>query len=176
MSKSLALLISEAAVIEQKLIESNGELTPEIEALLSVTEVELPEKIDNYSIVLERFGALAKFYKERAKFFAEISKRCEAAEERLKGNIKDAMTELNKTELFGNEVKFCLARTKPKLIVDDEGKSPKEYKREVVTIEVDKDRLRDDLSIGPIEGAHLEESYSLRTYGKSLEKISGGKK
>lgn len=174
--KSLSLLVSQASLLEQKLIESAGEITEEIQDMLSVRDEQLPEKVDGYSIVLDRFAALEAYYKERAQFFSEIAKRCEAVQDHLKTNIKNAMTELNVTELSGHDIKFTKTRVKPRLIIEDESKIPKEYKQDVITTKVDKDRLREDLAVGPIDGAHLEESFSLKIYGASLKPKTKGVK
>jgi hypothetical protein len=50
------------------------------------------------------------------------------------------------------------------LVIEDESKIPKEYMKEIVETVLDKDRLKEDLAIGPIEGAKLEESFALKTY------------
>lgn len=168
--KSLALIVSETAILEQKLVESGGEITPEIESYLQIKDIELPEKVDSYSIVMDRFDALEKFYKERADFFSQIAKRCKGVRERLKDNLKREMRNLNMTEIKGNEMRFVLSKTKPALVLEDETLIPRDYIKQVYVESIDKDRLKEDLAFGPIPGAHLEESYSLRPYANTPSK------
>lgn len=161
---SLVKIVKEVASLETMLIESGGELTPEIEAMLTVKEVNLPEKVDSYEAMLDRLSVIESLYKERAKLFSQAAKSLGNAQDTLKDRIKYAMKELGVTELLGHDIRFKLSSSKPKLVIEDEKAIPKEYKAEVITVEVQKDKLLEDLKIGSVEGARLEESFSLRTY------------
>lgn len=164
MSNSLVSIVREVATLETLLIESGGELTPEIESMLTVKEVNLPEKVDNYEAMLDRLESIEGLYKERAKMFSTAAKSLGNAQDTLKERLKFAMKELGVTELMGHDIRFKLSATKPRLVIDDEKLVPKDYKVEVVTTEVQKDKLAEDLKIGSVAGAHLEESFSLRKY------------
>jgi len=170
MNKPLAVLINETNLLEQMLVESQGTITPEIEKYLAVKESQLPEKVDGYSLVMDRFEHLEAYYKQRADFFSQVADQCKAVRERLKENIKYAMKDLGTDEVAGFDVRFKLQKVKPKLVVDDEAKIPKEYYKTVITESLDKEKLKEDLAIGKIEGAHLEESFSLKTYANVPKK------
>jgi hypothetical protein len=167
---SLVKIVNEVSLLEQKLIESEGQLTPEIEALLAVSGEMLPAKVDNYSMVLERFDALSEHYKERAAFFSKIAKQCEGVQDRLKENIKFAMKTLNVDELSGQDVKFKLQKVKSKVVIEDESLIPDDYYKSEIVHTLQKDKLKGDLEIGPIPGARLEESVSLKTYAATTTK------
>lgn len=167
---NLVQIVNDVSTIEEKLIQSEGQLTPEIEALLVINSEMLPAKIDNYSLVLERFDSLAEYYSKRAKFFSQISKQCEAVQERLKENIKTAMKTLETDEIKGHDIRFKLQRTKPSVVIVDEKLIPKEYKKEIITYQIEKERLKSDLEIGVVPGAKLEESFSLRAYANLTKK------
>lgn len=162
--KSLVSIVRDVATLETMLIEAGGEMTPEIEAMLTVKEVNLPEKIDNYEAMLDRLEAIEALYKERAKMFSAAAKSLANAQDTLKERLKIAMKELGVTELLGHDIRFKLSVSKPKLVILDEKLIPKEYKIQVITDEVQKDRLSEDLKIGSVPGAILEETYSLRKY------------
>ena len=164
MNNSLVAIVREVATLETLLIESGGELTPEIEAMLTVKEVNLPEKVDGYEAIMDRLDSLEGMYKERAKMFSTAAKSLGMAQDALKERLKFAMKELGVTELMGNDIRFKLSASKPRLVIEDEKLVPKEYKQETVMIEVKKDLLTEDLKIGSVPGARLEESVSLRKY------------
>ena len=50
--QSLVAIVSRVAEIETLLIEGNGELTDRVLALITQTEVALPQKIENYAQLL----------------------------------------------------------------------------------------------------------------------------
>lgn len=169
-NKSLITLVSESNDLERMLIESGGELTPEIEAMLQVKGAQLPDKVDAYHFTKDRFATLETYYKERANFYYNIAKQCGAVQDRLVENLKYAMNELHTDELVGHDVKFKLSKSKAKLVIDDPEMVPVAYKTEVITTQIEKEKLRADLEIGEVAGAHLEPSFSLRTYANTPNK------
>ena len=167
-SKSLRTIVSETAQLETMLIESNGEITPEIEAALSVKEINLPQKVDNYSMVIDRMESVSKFYYEKAKIFMQMSKSAESVSERCKANMKFAMQELKVTELVGNDIKFKLVKSNPAVVINDENEVDGSYKITKTTTSVDKKRIADDLKLGiPVKGAELQQNQSLRVYANT---------
>lgn len=162
MNKSLQLIINEANQLEEMLIHSGGELTPEIEAALAVRDLNLVEKIDGYAHIMDRFASLEAHYKQKAEFFAKISKQCAAVQARLEGNIKFAMQEFESAELLGTDIKFTLKPTAGSLVVEDEAMVPVEFKTEIISTVLDKKRLKDACSKNEIPGARIEPGFSLR--------------
>jgi hypothetical protein len=169
-NQSLIAIVQQANQLEQMLIESGGELTPEIEAALTVTEINLPEKVDGYENVISRFEHLEEFYKAKSQFFIRLQKQCANVQHHLKENIKFAMQTGGIDELKGYDIRFKLSNAKPSLVIEDESLIPKEYKTEVITIEVNKKSLAEDLSMGEIPGAKLQASVSLRKYANTPAK------
>lgn len=163
-NNSLVSIVKEVATLETMLIESGGELTPEIEQMLTVKEVNLPAKVDSYEAMLGRLEVIEGLYKERAKLFSSAAKSLANAQDTLKERLKFAMKELGVTELMGHDIRFKLSASKPKLVIEDEKLIPKEYKVQVISEEIEKDRLTEDLKIGSVSGAKLEETFSLRKY------------
>lgn len=175
-NQSLLAIVGKTVEIEKMLIESGGELTPEIEAALIVNEQSLSEKADGYHNIIERFDALGDHYSKRAAFFAQISKQCAGVVDRLKGNIKIAMSELKVDEIKGADVRFKLVTTSGKLIIEDEEMVPVEFKQEVINTVIQKDALKAALQAGEVPGAKLEKGYSLRAYANLPDKETKPKK
>ena len=83
-------------------------------------------------------------------------------------NIKEAMQTLETDELVGIDVRFKLSKSNPSCVIDDPEKIDAAYKTVVQEIKIDKKRITDDLKHGiPVEGAYLQESFSLRQYANS---------
>ena len=163
--KSLPTLTAEANKIEQMLVESYGELTPEIEAKLHFNGVQMREKVDGYGYLLDMLPGRAEFYKRKAELFNRIAKSIKSAEERLEHNLRFAMGELKTDELKGGEYRFKLQRVKSALVITDETAIPDELKKSTVETVPDKDAIRYALEQGDkVPGAELEERFSLRSY------------
>lgn len=168
--KSLAAIVNESNQIEAMLLESQGEITEAIEAALAVRDLELTEKVDGYSHIMDRFAALESHYKEKAEFFSRISKQCSNVQDRLKNNIKFAMQEMGTTELVGVDIRFTLKPTTGSLVIDDAEIVPVEFKSEVIETVIDKKKLKDAASKGEVPGARVEPGFSLRMFANTPER------
>ena len=173
---SLQVLVSEANIIEQKLIESDGEITEEIELMLSIRSENLADKVDSYAVIIERFKAIEEFYAEKAEKIKQIAKNCNYVQKRLKKNIEFAMSNLGTDEISGNESRFKLQRSQSSLLLSDEDQIPMEYKNPVTTYVVDKDKIKAEIKAGKdLPFASMVENFSLRTYSATPKSI-GAKK
>lgn len=171
--KSLITIVQETNNIEQMLLESQGELTAEIESALCVSESDMSEKVDSYSYIMDRFAALEMHYKAKAEFFIQISKQCETVQDRLKDNLKYAMQTLGKSELVGEDIKFKLSSTSGSLVITDEEMIPVEYKSERIVTDVNKKSLKDDIAKGKqVPGAEIKPGYSLKVVANTPDKKS----
>jgi Siphovirus Gp157. len=165
MSKSLYQIRKDILVIEQKFVESNGEITPELENDLMINESNLANKVDRYYYFIESLEKGAEFFKARAEEATKARKQYESAIDRLKDNLTLAMHDLKTDELTGEEFRFKLSKSKPAVEILDEEKLPASYMREKVTYTPDKDLIKQDLDKGLIvPGARLVEKSSIRPY------------
>lgn len=159
--QSLVLLAKMSSDVELAVLESNGQLTPEIEKALEVVAQELPAKVDSYAFLMDRMGQAAEWYSARADQYKAVSKACDNVVLRLKNNIKAAMNLLGASKVEGHEHKFSITPMASKLVIT--GDVPREYMKEVVKLEVDKDAIRSALVLGEkLTFAHLEEVFALR--------------
>lgn len=167
-NKSLVLIVNEAMVLEQMLIEAGGEITEGIDKALAVNSAELAIKLDAYVEILKRFESLEDHYKARAEFFSKISGQCKNAGARLKDNIKFAMNELGVSELAGLEMRFKLTETSGSLTIKDKDLIPVEFKSEVTETVIDTKAVKAALTAGKeVPGADLVKSSSLRSYANT---------
>lgn len=161
---NLFALVSEAQSIVMALIESKGELTPEIQARLEANDLAIARKLDGYAYVDEQCDAQVHFLKKREDGIRAVRKGIEAAQERLRTNIKTAMATLGKDVMTGDEYRFKISTRAPKLVVTDEQAIPQEYKIIVHTTVVDREKLLSALKDGfEVPGASLEEVKALLT-------------
>lgn len=171
-SKTLAALFTEANDIGLKLIENEGEITPDLEERLNQLQIDLPEKVDAYVFIMEALEAQEAMYKKRAEFFSRLAKSHSGTRERIKERIKFLMQQGNKDEVLGNDYRFKLSPSKPSLKVNTE-LLPAKFTREVVLFEVDKKAIEEALMSGEdVPGAHFECGVTFRIYAnkKKLDK------
>lgn len=162
-NKTLPAIILEMAELTAQLLENGGELTEVLEHSMDVTAAELQAKTDRYAAFMERLDLESDHWKQKADEYARVSKSCKLLKERLNNNIKMAMQVLGQDDLVGNEMRFKLSKLAPKLVTTDGLDSA--YKMAVTEYVPDKERIKADLNAGKrIEGAFLEDVYSLRKY------------
>jgi len=164
MSKSLLLLVEEMSCLTSKLVELGGELSPELEAILDQVQGQLETKTDSYAFFIEKLDLEAKFWKEKAEKYAAVSKSCSNLKERLNGSIKAAMIALGKDEIGGEEMRFKLSDSTPRLVID-EALLLGEYKTVLISETPNKEKIRELLKEGKeVTGAYLETGKTLRKY------------
>lgn len=161
---NLQLALLQADKVEQMLIDSGGEITPEIEYELFINPQTIGELVDVRYVGIERMESSIEFFDKKAEEFANVARSLKAAKTFVLDSIKNHMIETRKKELVGNDYQFKLAGAAPKVTILDESEISPVYlvtKPPVVTI--DKRLIADDLKKGvPVQGAILEENYSLR--------------
>lgn len=169
--RTLPEIMAQATAITQALIEAGGELSPELEKRLELNKQELAQKVDAYIFIDDRFQAEAKFFAERAKAYQKIARSFERLSDVLRERVKQVMVETDTKEIRGDEYRFVLSPTQPRLVIE-EGKLPREFLIQVTTVTPDKERIKTTLKDGfEIPGATLEGGFALRSYlnGKKEE-------
>lgn len=175
-SKSLIPMIHMVADIEASLIEGEGLLTPEIEAMLEIKEIKIPEKVDGYAFIWDRIELAEAYHKARAAEAAKNAKVIANFKENFKNRLKFAMEELGTKELRGNDFLFRLQATNPKVIIDDEDAIHDAYKTVKTETVINKAAIAKDIKADvPFAGAHLEMTPSLRKYSNTSIETKGKK-
>ena len=149
---------SEYLAIAQELAE--GELTPELEQALMITEANLQEKAINYGYVIKNFESEVDIIDEEIKRLNALKKARVNAVEKLKTNISDAM------QLFGIlEVKaptFKMNFRKSESVEIYEGLD-KEFIVEKVSYQPDKIAIKNAIKEGrTVNGASIVTNYNLQ--------------
>jgi len=80
--------------IEEHLLETGGELTPELEALMTEAGIASAEKIENAWAVVKHLQAFSEAAKAEADRLSSRAKAADAAADRLKALILPAVTAL----------------------------------------------------------------------------------
>ena len=149
---------SEYLAIAQELTE--GELTPELEQALMITEANLQEKAINYGYVIKSFESEVDIIDEEIKRLNALKKARINAVEKLKNNISDAM------QLFGIlEVKaptFKMNFRKSESVEIYEGLD-KEFIVEKVSYQPDKIAIKNAIKEGrTVNGASIVTNFNLQ--------------
>lgn len=162
--KDLISIVMEMNAVTQQIIESGGELSPQLEEFFASVSKDLAQKTDSYAFVMDRLDAEEKFWAEKAEQFGRVAKSVGNARERMKQAIKTAMHVMETDEVKGNDFRFKLSRSTPKLVID-QNLLPAHYFMIVNSRVVDKEMIARELEAGhEIAGAKMEEVKSLRKY------------
>jgi hypothetical protein len=145
------------------LIESQGELTPELDQCFTEITTDLANKVDHITYALDRMEIEEDYWRVKAEATRRIAASYAKSKDRLKRLVKDTMGRLEVWELQGQDNKMTLSPMSPKLIIEDELLVPQSYKQQVTSWEVDKDKAIHDLESGKsIPGLRLERVQALK--------------
>lgn len=167
---TLLELTAEYQFLASKLVESNGEVTPEIESYFEELKKDVLKKANSISYVKDRFKKESEFWKEKADQMSKIKRSCDLVQTRLTDLVKHAMRSMEMWELQTEIERFCLVPMKQKLVVDNEALIPRQFFKEIVSFELDKTLLEDTIRKGfEVPGAHLEDVVALRIYPRKAD-------
>lgn len=156
-SKPLFELVSQANELSEKIVESGGEITPEMETALALNETAIATKVDSYAVLMDRSALEESYWRARAAECEAIARGFKKVAERLDNNIHQAMKAMSVTEITGDEYKFKIQKCGSRLVIEDKEALPKEYVIQTVVTEPDKARIKSALSEGfKVSGAKLE--------------------
>lgn len=165
----LTELVLAAQSLATRILDQDGELTPELESELSLVEGNLEVKVDQYCALLERLETETELWSKRKAECDSVLKRLAAVSSRLKDNLKGASQALCRPRLDGHFNKVSVSPSKGRLIIEDN--LDPAYTKVVQSVEPDKERIREALENGQtVVGAHIEPGLTLRiTAGRRLE-------
>lgn len=170
--QTLTEIISEARAQNQELIESFGELTPELEAAIELNEKNLQSKVDNYYFRIQDLVNQLEIFKNIKKQADQGRNMIQRSIDRLKWNMEMGLKVMELKQVLGNYSKFTLTKTKQKVIITDPEKIPLNLTRAKTEISPDLEAIYDYLSKGgTLEGAYLEDNYYLRATGNNIKTV-----
>jgi hypothetical protein len=162
MSKSLWEITTELQQIEDQLMENGGEVTPELETALQISQTELSDKAGNYISLILKNEADAEIIDAEIKRLTALKKSRQNIAHQLKERLSGAMQyfEISKIQLPFAVISL---RQSESVEVDDPLKLPVEYQRVKTTVEADKATLKAALKAGEqVWGASLKTNQNLQ--------------
>ena len=139
--------------------ETGGELTPELEEALAITEQNFVVKAENYGKAILHYKQMVAAAKAETDRIKAIQKTCENAIARMEERLRDAMILFDKPKVEMATLKLSLRKSE-RVVIDDENNLPADCI--VVKTEVSKTEVKRHLKAGETIGAHLEENQSLQ--------------
>lgn len=162
-NKSLIALTADYQRLVALLMETGGEITPEIEQELTVNGEQLAQKADKYEFITGKLEAEETYWKGKADEYLRVARACANARQRLRDGIKASMQMMGKTEIVGENATFKLTNSAPRLVLH-EAQLEREYIVETVVREPNKDKIKGALKEGKsVSGAYFEPVVALRT-------------
>lgn len=144
-------------------IEANdGEITPDIEQALAITEDQFAAKATDYGLAILNLEAMAKAAKAEKERLAGLQKFYENVSNRLRSALCGAMDVLDHPKVESPSVRLFLRHTTA-TEVDDVTKLPDEFVTTKIEDVPDKAAIKKALQEGrDVPGAHLVENVSLQ--------------
>lgn len=160
---NLSNMVLQVAQLEMALIESGGEITKEIEAMLIVKDVDVPAKVDAYAFTIERLEKSVELLSAKADQYKRMAKSAENAISRLKGNMLTAIEIYGKDYIEGIDSKFTVRQSPPACIINDESVIPGEYLITETITKIDKKKIISDIKAGKhVSGADIAQGTWLK--------------
>ena len=160
MKKTMYNIVGEALDIFEELEETGGELTPEIEEQLTITEKELQSKGIAYLEVIKDRASHVNRIDEEIKRLQAMKKADKNLIDRLEFGLLEAQKTFGDFELGLTTV---TTRKSESIEVEDVNQLPKEYKVIKVTEQADKKALKEAIKKGEeIDGVKLITNQNLR--------------
>lgn len=153
-------ITAEQRRINDALMESGGELTPELEEALIINAENFAVKVEGYATSIHQFEAFAEAADAEIKRLMALKKSAQGAVKRLKDNLAYGMEVMgyDKVDMGLHKLSF---RTSTAVNITDEVRIPNQYIK--VETKIDKESLKRDLKAGlVIEGAELVTNKSIQ--------------
>lgn len=138
---------------------NGGELTPELEEALAISEQNFDAKAQNYSRAIQYYGATSDQIAAEIKRLQALKKTTDNIESNLKSRLAQAMQTFEREKIDFGTMKLGLRRSKA-CIIDDEALIPAQFV--AVKTEVRKSDVKAAIEAGEdVPGAHVETNVSL---------------
>lgn len=169
-NQSLFNIVTENQKLMAQLLESGGEMSPEMELHLERIGKQLVTKVDNYVGLMDALDAQEQFFKAREKEMQTAKRSMANLRERLKSTVKEAMATLGKEEVVGDCYRLKMVNN-PESYDINEGMVPEGYFIETVVKSLDKTRLLEDVKMGlEVDGVTVKNTKRVQKYAASSQK------
>lgn len=121
--------------------EAEGELTPEMEQALSLTQEDFENKAVSYAYVVKGFENTQEVIDKEIKRLTELKKRAAAREELFKERLAEAMVQFGIEKIETPTIKLSFRKSSPVELADDFEDRILKYAN--VSIAIAEDKLKD---------------------------------
>ena len=140
--------------LELELEETGGELTPEMEVALEITQKNLQEKCTNYIHYINRLKTEigeAKIYKAKVDHYIKMKSNTIA---RLEKNLHTAVENFGPIEADFSQISY---RKSTRVVVDNPDKIPNRFKTVKQDFSLNLKEIKEAIVSGAkVDGAHIE--------------------
>lgn len=173
---SLFSLTQAALELEMLILRNQGELTPELEKELELTQENVKHKVDNYFHIIESLDAKVKALNDIGAKYYDASLVLRGTIKRLKDNLRTHMNTLGLARVEGNLVSYKFSEKQSAVIIEDEKVIPQDYLLTKTVHSPDKERIRAALELGiPVPGCRLEPTMRVEINKEAGHGKSNGK-
>lgn len=138
---------NEYQLLINQIIESDGEVTPELELALAINKDQLQSKSESYAYIIKQMDAECDIIDLEIKRLQQCKKVRENTIDRLKSTLTTAMNVFEVPEIKTPLIKINFRKSES-VIVMDVNDLPKEYKVVKVTEQADKVKIKEALKAG----------------------------
>ena len=163
MSLNLYQIENEYRVISQSLMDSDGELTPELEESLAINKEQLQVKSQGYAMVIKEAEAELSIIDGEISRLADLQNKRHSLISKLKERITGAMDLYEISEIVTPLIKISF-RTSESVEIDNLDLIPNEYKViPEAKPRADKKAIKEAIKNGiDIQGAYIQQNKSLQ--------------
>ena len=159
---TLYTISGDLLAILNELEENGGELTPDLEQALAITEGQFTEKAVDYGLAILNLDAMAEAAKAEKERLAGLQKFYENAKKRLAETLSGAMRALDHPKVETPTLRLSLRHTQATEI-DNADDIPARFKMTKVETVIDKAAVKKAIVAGEdVPGAHLNDNYNLQ--------------
>ena len=163
MTQSLYFISGNLTAILNQIEENGGELTPELEQALTITEEQFLDKAADYGLAILNLRSMSDNCDKEIKRLKALKDFYDNTEKRLGTAVSNAMQAFDHTKVENPVIRMGLRHTTAVSDDYDLDLVPKEYKIVKVETKLDKKAVKEAILSGKeVPGAHLVENVSLQ--------------
>jgi hypothetical protein len=161
-NKSLYNIRIDHLSLLKEIEENEGELTPELETALALTQDELQDKAISYGFVIKHFDNDIDIIEAEMKRLYSLKEKAERRKELFKQRLSEALQQFGVEKITTPLLKLSFRKSEAVEITDGES-IPAEYYDEKIVTTLSKTRIKEAIKEGQIvKGAELVTKQNLQ--------------
>lgn len=159
---SLYTISGNLAALLSRIEDNGGELTPELEQALTITEEQFADKAADYGLAILNLKNMSEICASEIERLSELKKHYDNVQKRLSQAIAQAMQAFDRPKVETPTLRLSLRHTTA-TTVDDADLVPPRFKVTKVETVVNKTEIKKAIQAGEdVPGAHLTENVNLQ--------------